>query len=586
MKTVKIFLLAIAALFAPTVFGHDAHYEITAPHKWTLNNGTTFRGSFYLAKGEKVMIETDKWGVKTIVLSNLCESDQQLIVEKLDWIKKINAMQNISSNRLGTASLREIKQANENRENTISTGLASNETLERTSNKNYLILIGIMLFLAIALKKISVLKPLKFAFPILASAILIILTSFTVSKAKRWMGSTRVSFMDSAFSYYKPAVSTRSDSKYYYVESLGLPDHETMLGITGWQQQVPIPQCYVGSNAWSIPLNPVIAATPVPVNQNHFLRGAVAVAVNGIAIFNPYTNTGVDAFLDGQLDQYGGHCGRADDYHYHIAPNVLYNKVPLTSPVAFALDGFAIYGSKEPDGTAMKTLDANHGHYGSDGVYHYHSSSAAPYMIENMVGVVTEDATLQIIPQAVAKGVRPALTPLKGATVTHNYPYPNGMGFKLTYTLSAEKDTVDYSWTANGDYTFKFITPAGTTTSNYKGQALCKLTVGNKNITTTNSPYRITVSPEKQITLQTISSSNPISITESAVYYINGAKVYQHNSNLSNNNASGIPVTTEAIRQTSAQPPAINASSWSPGAYFYKAKMANGNSLTIKFILP
>ncbi len=585
MKTVKIFLLAIAALFAPTVFGHDAHYEITAPHKWTLNNGTHISGSFYLTNRESVLIETNVGQVKMIPISELCKSDQQFVAEKLDWIKKINAMQNIPSKQMEISNLQAYVHANRNKNNTVFPATTT-DALEKTTNKNYLILIGIMVILAIALKKISALKPLKFAFPILVSVILITLTSFTVSKAKRWMGSTRVSFMDSAFSYYKPAVSTRSDSKYYYVESLGLPDHETMLGITGWQQQVPIPQCYVGSNAWSIPLNPVVAATPVPVNQNHFLRGAVAVAVNGIAIFNPYTNTGVDAFLDGQLDQYGGHCGRADDYHYHIAPNVLYNKVPLTSPVAFALDGFAIYGSKEPDGTAMKTLDANHGHYGSDGVYHYHSSSAAPYMIGNMVGVVTEDATLQIIPQAAAKGVRPALTPLKGATITHNHPYPNGMGFKLTYTLGAEKDTVDYSWTANGDYTFKFITPAGTTTSNYKGQALCKLTVGNKSITTTNSPYRITVSPEKQITLQTISSSNPIFITESAVYNINGAKVYQHNSNLSNNNASGSPVTIEAIRQTSAQPPTINASNWAPGAYFYKAKISNGNSLTIKFILP
>lgn len=585
MKTVKIFLLAIAALFAPTVFGHDAHYEITAPHKWTLNNGTHISGSFYLTNRESVLIETNVGQVKMIPISELCKSDQQFVAEKLDWIKKINAMQNIPSKQMEISNLQAYVHANRNKNNTVFPATTT-DALEKTTNKNYLILIGIMVILAIALKKISALKPLKFAFPILVSVILITLTSFTVSKAKRWMGSTRVSFMDSAFSYYKPAVSTRSDSKYYYVESLGLPDHETMLGITGWQQQVPIPQCYVGSNAWSIPLNPVVAATPVPVNQNHFLRGAVALAVNGIAIFNPYTNTGVDAFLDGQLDQYGGHCGRADDYHYHIAPNVLYNKVPLTSPVAFALDGFAIYGSKEPDGTAMKTLDANHGHYGSDGVYHYHSSSAAPYMIGNMVGVVTEDATLQIIPQAAAKGVRPALTPLKGATITHNHPYPNGMGFKLTYTLGAEKDTVDYSWTANGDYTFKFITPAGTTTSNYKGQALCKLTVGNKSITTTNSPYRITVSPEKQIILQTISSSNPISITESAVYNINGAKVYQHNSNLSNNNASGSPVTTEAIRQTSAQPPTINASNWAPGAYFYKAKISNGNSLTIKFILP
>ena len=571
MKTVKILLLSIAALLAQTVLGHDAHYEITAPHQWTLKNGTTFRGRFYLAKGEKVMIETNESKVETILMSSLCKADQQFVSEKLDWIKKINAMQNISSNRLETNSLRAIKLANEYREKTISTGLTSNETQERTTNKNYLILIGIMLFLAVSLKKIAALKPLKFAFPIVVSAILITLTSFTATKAKRWMGSTRVSFMDSAFSYYKPAVSTRSDSKYYYVESLGLPDHETMLGITGWQQQVPIPQCYVGSNAWPIPLNPVVANTPVPVNQNHFLRGAIAVAVNGIAIFNPYTNTGVDAFLDGQLDQYGGHCGRADDYHYHIAPNVLYSKVPLTSPVAFALDGFAIYGSKEPDGSAMKTLDANHGHYGSNGVYHYHSSSTAPYMIENMVGEVTEDATLQIIPQASAKAVRPALTPLKGATITHNHPYPNGMGFKLTYTLGTEKDTVDYSWTASGDYTFKFITPAGTTTSNYKGQALCKLTVGNKNISAANSPYRIVISQDKQITVQSISRSNPVSITESAVYDINGAKVYQ---------------SSTLNRVESGNPTIINAANWATGAYFFKTKLSDGNTLTIKFILP
>jgi len=62
--------------------------------------------------------------------------------------------------------------------------------------------------------------------------------------------------------------------------------------------------------------------------------------------------------------------------------------------------------------------------------------------------------------------------------------------------------------------------------------------------------------------------------------------VYQHNSNHINNNASGSPVTTEVIRQTSAQPPTINAANWAPGAYFYKAKTSNGNALTIKFILP
>ena len=145
------------------------------------------------------------------------------------------------------------------------------------------------------------------------------------------------------------------------------------------------------------------------------------------------------------------------------------------------------------------------------------------------------------------------------------------MGFKLTYTLGTEKDTVDYSWTASGDYTFKFITPAGTTTSNYKGQALCKLTVGNKNISAANSPYRIVISQDKQITVQSISRSNPVSITESAVYDINGAKVYQ---------------SSTLNRVESGNPTIINAANWATGAYFFKTKLSDGNTLTLKFILP
>ncbi|MBU6324430.1 MAG: T9SS type A sorting domain-containing protein, partial [Bacteroidetes bacterium] len=257
----------------------------------------------------------------------------------------------------------------------------------------------------------------------------------------------------------------------------GIPAHNMMVGITSWQQQVPLPQCYNGTNAWSIPLNPVMAATPVPVNNKHFLRGAIALAANGVPIFNPYTNTGVDAFLDGQLDQWGGHSGRADDYHYHNAPMFLEKPIGPTLPIAFALDGFAVYGNKEPDGSAMKTLDANHGHWGTDGRYHYHGSAAAPYMIGQMAGVVTEDTTLQIIPQPAAKGVRPALTPLKGATITGFHPN-GGNGYTLIYTLNGATDSVVYRWTSSGAYTYDFYTASGKTTSNYQGKAPCIMPSG------------------------------------------------------------------------------------------------------------
>ena len=252
-----------------------------------------------------------------------------------------------------------------------------------------------------------------------------------------------------------------------------------MAGITGWQQ-VPIPQCYVGSNAWLIPLNPMVAAVPVPVNASHFSRGAVA--MNGIAIFNPYTNTGVNAFLDGQIGAFGGHCGMADDYHYHTAPLSLYGTTLATRPIAYGLDGFAVYGPTEPDGVAMTTLDANHGHYyGMAGVYHYHGTAAPPYIIGNMVGQVTEDATKQIVPQeAQAKPVRPSQLPLRGAAITNCLANAAGNGYAVAYTLNNQAYSLNYNWTTAGIYTFNLVASTGTTTSTYTGTVPCAVPLATR----------------------------------------------------------------------------------------------------------
>ena len=95
MKTLKYLLLSITLLLSQSILAHDAHYEITAQHNWTLIDGTQFQGSFYLTKGESVMIETNDGKVETISMSRLCKSDQKFVSEKIAWIKKINAMQNM-----------------------------------------------------------------------------------------------------------------------------------------------------------------------------------------------------------------------------------------------------------------------------------------------------------------------------------------------------------------------------------------------------------------------------------------------------------------------------------------------------------
>ncbi|MFN6313841.1 MAG: phospholipid-binding protein, partial [Planctomyces sp.] len=46
--------------------------------------------------------------------------------------------------------------------------------------------------------------------------------------------------LEQSFKPFSDVVKTRSDDNFFYVESNGVPDHEMMVGITAWQQQVPL----------------------------------------------------------------------------------------------------------------------------------------------------------------------------------------------------------------------------------------------------------------------------------------------------------------------------------------------------------
>ena len=190
-----------------------------------------------------------------------------------------------------------------------------------------------------------------------------------------------------------------------------------MVGITAWQQQVPLPQPYFGDNAWRIPLEPVVAKNPMSA-KSHFFRGAIALAANGVPIFNPIKNDGrTDTLLAGELDEFGGHCGRGDDYHYHIAPTHLQEIVGKDKPIAYALDGYPIYGYNEPDGSQVRGLDEFNGHSTPGLGYHYHATKMYPYIHGGFHGEVKE-VDGQVDPQPRAGGVREALPPLRGAKIT------------------------------------------------------------------------------------------------------------------------------------------------------------------------
>ncbi|MBS1719587.1 MAG: YHYH protein [Armatimonadetes bacterium] len=279
----------------------------------------------------------------------------------------------------------------------------------------------------------------------------------------------RANEIQKTFEKYSDTVKTRSDETNFYVESNGIPDHPMMIGITAWQQQVPLPQKYTGANAWQFPLNPVPAKNPLSA-KDHFFRGAIAIAANGVPIFNPIKNDGrTDTFLAGELDKYGGHCGRSDDYHYHIAPVILQEKIGTKVPVAYALDGYPIYGYTEPDGKTPKDLDQFNGHTTSIG-YHYHATKNYPYINGGFHGEVT-DRDGQVDPQPRAQSPRPAMPPLRGAKITDFKTVNPLKSYSLTYTIDGATEKVNYEILADGSVKFDYVDRNGAVrTETYRGR--------------------------------------------------------------------------------------------------------------------
>ena len=267
--------------------------------------------------------------------------------------------------------------------------------------------------------------------------------------------------VEDPWSLFPDTVKVTRTTSELHVESTGLPEHPMMTGITSWQQQFPFPQPYTGTNSWRIPLQGILSDSPIS-GRTALFRGAIALAINGVPIFNALNNRGDDAFLSGELDTWGGHCGRADDYHYHVAPLHLQASGSAATPIAYALDGFVIYGLTEPDGSAVSGLDSYNGHSHGTRGYHYHATLTFPYVNGGIRGTVSVIGD-QIEPQPVLRPFRPAGEPLRGAKITA-FTKTGTNAYSLSYKLNGATYRVDYA--LNGTVaTFTYISPTGTTRS-------------------------------------------------------------------------------------------------------------------------
>lgn len=443
MKQLTIFLFAFIFIVRTTsghVGGHYHSGDGTVFNSWTLKNGQHVLGNFMYSNGRQIFVEANEGKIIAIQMDDLMPADKKLSAFKISQLEKINR----PYEPLVSSNIFDLK-------------------------KFIWWVIGFTIVLALLSLlvnyfRIEYVKQNRHQFLVAyASVILIVACSKSGTSGGTvtqptiiTIPKTTTTFLDSAFAAFKPALSTRYDATYFYIASSGIPNHNMMIGITNWQQQVPISQPYTDANSWSIPLQPEYATTPLSTKTN-LMKGAVAIAVNGIPIFNALNNRGEDSYLIGELDNWGGHCGKGDDYHYHAAPMHL-STINGLKPIAFALDGFAVYGAKEPDGTNMTALDICHGHVGTSGVYHYHGTQDYPYVVGAMKGKITLDPSTpapenQILPQAFTKPVRPATNPLKGAYIT-DFAAVGSNGYLLTYKVGTKMGYVKYSWDASNKYTY------------------------------------------------------------------------------------------------------------------------------------
>jgi YHYH protein len=279
-------------------------------------------------------------------------------------------------------------------------------------------------------------------------------------------GSARLA----AVKYFPKTVSIMCDSTWMYVSSLEIPNDEMMVGITGWNQQVPLPfvMSDVLSTMWKIPLKATYSKSTTATTG----VGATALMVNGVPLFNatkPSQNgnqssyqSSADPLLTGELDNCDGHSGRGDDYHYHAYPTCLvtalvamsHSSKAKNSQLGWGLDGYPIYGLTEANGAAVSKLDACLGHDLKNGLgYHYHFTSKPPYSPMCFHGVLPIENNPEHQPAAapgrqVGAPVKVLITAMEfnltgKSTLSFTY---NGTAGSVSYTPVTSSDSKKDCW--------------------------------------------------------------------------------------------------------------------------------------------
>jgi hypothetical protein len=237
---------------------------------------------------------------------------------------------------------------------------------------------------------------IMWASPIIAIAAITLIVAMAACSASATEATANNSTGNAAvpdfYKNFSSAVTVSVDGDYVVLKSNGVPDHKSPYFPKSSSQY----EAYNGTNpkfnlapntiseqqlVMRIPITPVKQATPSATPL-----GPIGMALNGVAIFNQYAGGGQP--LAGEIDtfdQYDGHPQQTGTYHYHAEPYYL-TRASKEALVGVLLDGYPVYGPMENGKLITNAdLDAAHGHTTPtkefpNGIYHYHTTAAAPYI--------------------------------------------------------------------------------------------------------------------------------------------------------------------------------------------------------------
>ena len=232
------------------------------------------------------------------------------------------------------------------------------------------------------------------------------------------------------------------DPKYAKVYSDTIADHPMMNGITGTNDQVVI-----AARGYMSPITLSPSRNPKPVS----IDAGLGVAVNGVPIYD-YTSQGTnaldvydakgDTLLTGELDYCGGHAGRGDDYHYHVAPKcmmaMMKNKNDPAAIIGWGFDGYPIYGNNNPDGSVIPKGKLDVCNAQPDEVFgmRYHTSVTPPYIIQCLDGNFDMSMAAHVPPLSKLGG---------GGKITGGKPRGGVQDLKLVYNENGTSQ-MTYVW--------------------------------------------------------------------------------------------------------------------------------------------